>query len=188
MYVCYVCYVCCVCLHTVNTHTQAMQEAMQEDHSRPEAVSDDHPRRSPRHIPGDPDSDSSEDEEPLRYTPDPKVEFIVYQRHAGGVKFWVKVGHDWAVGGPGTTCQDKVSLSSSPERSRGMVVKIDRFQVLKTHRAKGYGRLIMSALITLYAEFGASMFIVPSPTPPGRKFYRKCGFTKGPIWLYELKI
>jgi hypothetical protein len=109
----YVCYVCCVCLHTVNTHTQAMQEAMQEDHSRPEAVSDDHPRRSPRHIPGDPDSDSSEDEEPLRYTPDPKVEFIVYQRHTGGVKLWVKVGHDWAVGGPGTTCQDKVSLSSS---------------------------------------------------------------------------
>ena len=116
------------------------------------------------------------------------IELVELYRHKGGVKYWALHGELWVVGGPGCRAQDAVSLNITPEASRGVAVKIDRFQVRKGYRRKGFGTLVMRELVRLYRGCGALRFLIPVvSTLAGGRFYRKCGSIRG-IELHEMEL
>ena len=102
-------------------------------------------------------------------------------RGKGGIKFHAIVGSFWVVGGPGSTCQDSVSLSMTPKDSFEQIVKIDRFQIRLGSRGLGIGTRVLQKIVQIYKAAGAMALVVPAATTGGASFYKKCGFQKGPI-------
>ena len=115
------------------------------------------------------------------------VQLVELYRHTGGIKYWAIFDGVWIVGGPGNVGQDAVSLNLTPEASKGLDVKIDRFQVRKRYRRQGFGTLVLRELVRLYRESGALKFLIPVVSFTGGRFYRKCGSVRG-VELHEIEL
>lgn len=68
-----------------------------------------------------------------------------------------------------------IALSNSPV-SDSKVIEIERFFIKPKLRRVGHGRAIMHMLQLLYES---RTFKVETPTPAGKSFYKKVGFSKG---------
>ena len=104
-------------------------------------------------------------------------------------RFHARAGRKYIIGGPGCTSQDVISVSCSPALANGKDVVIDRFQVLRNERRKGYGKKALACLAKIYKQAKALSLSVPAATSQGAKFYRKHGFVKNDMqtWVLDLK-
>ena len=104
----------------------------------------------------------------------------------GGATFVVSLNGSPLIGDFGKF--DKASFSHNLVRCKNQTVKLDRFQLPRHLRYKGYGPKILNHLLSLYKEAGCSRISVPSPTPSGTKCYEKVGFTRNALQTLELKF
>lgn len=106
-----------------------------------------------------------------------------------GIRWWCRWrSRGYIVGGPGSTRQDVVSLSHTPEASAGHAVKLDRLQVLKEMRNQGLGTRILKAVIAIYRVAGADKLLIPAPTSKAKPFYRRLGFRLNAFRDFELNL